>query len=263
MSGTRQELIQQVELVVLPSGSLARRLADAPALGEAEVHLWRLPIDRPAWPLDVLCSYLAPDELARARQFAFDRDREQFVVSRGYLRAILAQYVGCDPRQIQFGAGVHGKPYLAGSHADCRLTFNLSHTRGLGLCAVARGREVGVDVEQIRPEVDILGISRTTFSAFERECLEALPPEERLPAFYACWTRKEAYIKARGDGLSYPLDAFDVSLAPGEPAMMLRSAEGQAERQRWMFTSIDAGPDYAAALVVERPITALSLLGWA
>lgn len=262
MSGTRHELSQQVRAVVLPSGSIARRLADAPALAEGEVHLWRLPIDRPAWPLDVLRSYLAPDEVARARQFAFDRDREHFVVSRGYLRAILAQYAGCDPRRILLDVGVHGKPYLAEPYADSRLTFNLSHTRGLGLCAVARDRQLGVDVEQVRPEVDILGISRSTFSASEHDCLEALSPALRLPAFFACWTRKEAYIKARGDGLSYPLDAFDVSLAPGEPAMMLRSAEGQAERQRWYFTSIDAGPGYAAALVAEQPIKRLSLLGW-
>jgi 4'-phosphopantetheinyl transferase len=231
-------------------------------LSEGEVHLWILPLDPPAQPLDTLYGYLAPDELTRAQRFVFQRDREHFAAARGYLRAILAQYAGCSPSEIRLGYGAHGKPYLAVSPAADGLTFNLSHTSGLGLCAVTRGRHLGVDVERIRPEVDILSIARCTFSPAEQARLDALPPALRLTAFYACWTRKEAYIKARGDGLSYPLDAFDVSLVPGEPTSLLRSAEGPAEQRRWELYDIDAGAGYAAALAVERPVQGLCLLGW-
>jgi 4'-phosphopantetheinyl transferase len=110
--------------------------------------------------------------------------------------------------------------------------------------------------------VDILGIARTTFSLAEQARLEALSPVSRLAAFYACWTRKEAYIKARGEGLTYPLDAFDVSLAPGEPAALLRSAEGPDEQHRWEIHAIDAGAGFAAALVVERTMACLRLVDW-
>jgi 4'-phosphopantetheinyl transferase len=243
--------------------SNARGLAHVPALGEGEVHLWRLLLDPPSWPLDVLRGYLAPDELARARQFVFERDRDQFIAARGALRAMLGHYAGCGPGEVRFGYGAHGKPFLAGSPAAGELTFNLSHTRGLGLCAVARGRQLGVDVERIRPEVDILGIARSTFSPTEWARLEELSGELRLAAFYACWTRKEAYIKARGDGLSYPLDAFDVSCSPGEPAAIMRSADGPAEQHRWSLFAIDAGEGYAAALAVERPVSLVCLAGTA
>lgn len=246
-----------------PATSPEVGLPDPPVLHDGDVHLWRLALDPPAGSLEVFRSYLAEDELSRAQHYVFAHDRERFIAARGYLRAILARYIGCFPREVQFGYGVHGKPHLlASTMGVAALEFNLSHTRGLGLCAVARDRRVGVDVEQARPEVDILGIARSTFSADEHARLEALPPEQHVAAFYACWTRKEAYIKARGEGLSYPLDAFDVSFEPDEPVALLRSVEGQAEQQRWTLRAVDVGEGYAAALVVERPVTRLDLLAW-
>jgi len=238
------------------------RSSEPPPLGDGEVHLWRLPLDPPQWLLASLHDHLAPNERSAAERYVFQRDRNHFIAARGYLRAILASYAGCDPKDVRFDYGPHGKPRLTRSSAAAGLTFNLSHTRGLALCAVARGRELGVDIEQIRPAVDILGIARSTFSSGEQTSLAKLPTAQRLTAFYDCWTRKEAYIKARGDGLSYPLDAFDVSLAPNEPAALLRSAEGSTEQRRWAFFAIDAGLGYAAALVVERPVTHLYLQAW-
>jgi 4'-phosphopantetheinyl transferase len=190
----------------------------------------------------------------------FERDREHFVAARSFLRLILAHYVGCGPRDLQFGYGLHGKPQLQGVAGSEPIAFNLSHTRGKAICAVALGRQVGVDIEQIRPEVDILGIARTTFSSDEYARLTALPPGQHLAAFYACWTRKEAYIKALGAGLSYPLDAFDVSFEPNTPAQLLRSADGEAERQRWVLRELEAGDGYAAAVVVEQPLTSVRTL---
>ncbi|HEX2282619.1 MAG TPA: 4'-phosphopantetheinyl transferase superfamily protein, partial [Thermomicrobiales bacterium] len=193
------------------------------------------------------------------RRFVFERDRAHFAAARGYLRAILASYAGCNPSEVRFAYGDHGKPYLDDSVCAQDLTFNLSHSRGLALYGVARGRQIGVDVEYIRSEVDILGIARTTFSPDERARLEALPHHRRLRAFYDCWTRKEAYIKARGLGLSYPLDAFDVNIEGNESALLLRSVEGQDEVDRWALHVVDAGAGYSAALAVERPVGGLRL----
>jgi 4'-phosphopantetheinyl transferase len=231
-----------------------------PALVEGEVHVWRIALDRPTWDDADLRSSLAPDELARAARFVFPVDRERFVAARDALRQILARYIGCSPRQVHFGYSQHGKPTLRAPGASTGLTFNLSHTRDLALCAVTRGREVGIDVEAIRPEVAIDEIARTTFSPAERSALAALPPGERLAAFFACWTRKEAYLKARGDGLTYPLDQFDVSLGPGEAPALLGSREGPAEVRRWDLRALDLGERYAAALAVARPAGRVRLL---
>lgn len=238
----------------------AWRAPTAPALAEGDVHVWQIALDRPVCHDADVRSSLAPDELARATRFVFPADRERFVAARGALRQVLARYVGCAPRQVQFGYGQHGKPTLRGPGAAVGLTFNLSHTRDRALCAVARGRAVGVDVEAIRPEVAIDAIARTTFSPAERARLAALPPAERLAAFFACWTRKEAYLKARGDGLTYPLDRFDVSLGPGEAPALLGSREGPAEVRRWELRALDLGERYAAALAVARPVGRVLLL---
>lgn len=250
----------EVRRPTTPWGNTSQELPDAPHLLDGDVHLWHLPLDAPIYSPATLRSFLASDELDRARQLVFQRDRDHFVAARGCLRVILARYAGLRPHEVQFGYGLHGKPYLLGDESEGGLSFNLSHTRGMALCAVTRNRQVGVDVEQVRPEVDILGIARSTFSPREHAQLAALPPEQRVDAFYACWTRKEAYIKARGEGLSYPLDAFDVSFEPDAPARLLHSTEGQSERGRWIMHEIEAGPGYAAAVVVERPITRIRLL---
>jgi len=197
----------------------------AEVIGDDEVHVWRIALDRGDG--DSLRARLSSDELARAARFHFERDRTRFLVARAALREILAHYLGASPAEIAFVYGDHGKPALAPPHGDLR--FNLSHSHGLALCAVTRGREVGVDVERIRELDDLEDLARSVFSARELAALHRLPEPGLLAGFFTGWTRKEAFIKALGEGLSHPLKRFDVSLEPGRPARLER-IDGNAAR---------------------------------
>ena len=151
---------------------------------------------------------------------------------------------------MRFVYGPHGKPELASDGGETGLRFNVSHSHGLALYAITRHREIGVDVERIRPEVASETIAEHFFSPREVAVLRALPATLQATAFFACWTRKEAYIKARGDGLSLPLDQFAVSLAPGEPAALLYTAWDAQEAARWALHDLASGPGYRAAVAV-------------
>jgi 4'-phosphopantetheinyl transferase len=195
------------------------------------VHVWVARIaDAPVADLGAL---LSRDERERAARFVFERDRDQYIVVRGWLRRLLGEYLGGPPRDLAFVAGVHGKPRLA-DHAD--LHFNVSHSGNVGLLAFSRGREVGVDVERADRRVEIDELARTAFATTERQSLECLDAKARLDRFFEIWTAKEAYIKAVGGGLSIPLKDFavDVGVAP----------------DRWAVTTAD--PDTATAFSVRR-----------
>jgi 4'-phosphopantetheinyl transferase len=224
------------------------------------VDVWR--IDLAATPAGraALAATLAGDERARAARFHFDRDRDRWVVARGALRAILARYAGTAPAALALAVGDHGKPRLAEPVADLR--FNLSHSGDLALCAVAVGREVGIDVEAVRADRAGDDIARRFFAPAEVAALAALSPALRVEAFFACWTRKEAYVKARGAGLALGLDRFEVSLAPGAAAALLATHDEPAERARWQLTALDPGPGYAGALAVEGRVAALRRWQW-
>jgi 4'-phosphopantetheinyl transferase len=216
-----------------------------------EVHVWRASCSLPAEVMRALRGLLSEDEAARADRFRFARDRDDFTVARGGLRVILGRYTGRAPGSLRFIYSPYGKPSLDEGAGGVALRFNLSHSGGVALYAVTVGREVGVDVEQVREEMDCVGVADRFFSANEVKVLQSLAPEARTRAFFDCWARKEAYIKARGEGLSLPLDSFDVSLAPGEPAALLRTRGDAAEAARWTLRELSAGRDYAAALAVE------------
>jgi 4'-phosphopantetheinyl transferase len=195
---------------------------------------------------------LSPDERGRADRFAFSDLRRRFVVGRGALRSILARYTGTPAAAIRFRYGPRGKPALDQTPHRDAVRFNLANSHELALVGVARGRELGIDVEWTgRPITDPEQIAEQFFSPAERAALRAIPPPLRLDAFYTCWTRKEAYIKALGDGLALPLDAFDVSLAPDAPAALLAGRGPAAGVDRWSLRALDPGPGYRAALVVE------------
>lgn len=221
--------------------------------------LWRVALEQPAAVVEALAGFLDADERRRAARFSFERDRRRFVVGRGALRMILARYLGTTPAGPRFRYGPHGKPALRLTESPpnrrmfnpLSLSFNVSHAGGLALIAVADGRAVGVDVEQIRPNVATLAIASRFFSPAEVAALRSLPPEARQLGFFTCWTRKEAYVKARGEGLAARLDSFAVSLAPDEPAALLHVDGDPAEAARWSLRSLDLGPGYAGALVVE------------
>jgi 4'-phosphopantetheinyl transferase len=222
-----------------------------PARLEApEVDVWRAALDHGPACDEELRRLLAPDECDRAARFHFEQDRRRFVAGRGLLRVILSSYLGITPHALRFNYGCKGKPALAMGGGDGRLRFNVSHSAGLALIAVTLDRELGIDVERIDPALPE-DIAERFFSPSEVAKLRAIPPERQRDAFFACWTRKEAYLKAKGDGLAVRLDRFDVSLAPGEPAALLETRGDPAEASRWSLAELDPAPGYAAAIAIE------------
>lgn len=224
---------------------------DVLPLSLVEVHIWRATLAQPVHILDRLWLTLAEDERGKAARFHFERDRGRFVVARGALRSILGRYLQVPPGRVQFSYSPYGKPALAAEFAAAHLSFNVSHSHALALFAVARGRALGVDVEYLRADVTAREIAERFFSANEVAAFCALPAAQQPRAFFDCWTRKEAYIKARGEGLSFPLAEFDVSLRPHEPAALLCVRGDEREAARWSLRALDVAPGYAAALVAE------------
>jgi len=217
-----------------------------PALPPGELHIWSAPLDVTEDSVRGFAAHLSADEMARAEKFVFARDREHFIVARGILRMLLGRYLRKPPAGIALCKGPRDKPYLRAETGEPPLKFNLSHSHGLALYACARQREVGIDLERLRPDFAGAEIAERFFSAHEQEELRALPAELRTEGFFLCWTRKEAYLKARGDGLQIPLDSFDVTLTPHQPAE-LRSTDSA----RWTLLSFTPAPDYVAAAVAE------------
>jgi 4'-phosphopantetheinyl transferase len=231
-------------------------------LGCDEVHVWRATLDQPPSQILRFLNNLAVDERARAERLRFKRDRERFIVARGVLRAILGFYSNRAPECLSFCYSSFGKPALAGESDRGAIRFSLSHSHGVALYAVTRRREVGIDLERIRFDLAVVEIAERFFSRREQAMLRALPTELQREAFYRCWTRKEAYIKARGEGLSLPLDQFDVSLAPGEPAAILGTQHDPSEASRWSLRELTAAPGYFAALAVEGHGWGLTCWQW-
>jgi len=226
------------------SGLLSCRLTLAPA----EVHLWQATLDdRLAGGLRYL---LSADEISRADRLHFAQDRIQFIAARGLLRTLLQAYLGINSDELQFAYAEKGKPSLKETQQSA-INFNLAHSQSMAIYAFACDREVGVDLEYVREDLAAERIAERFFSSRESEMLKSLPAELRKEAFFNCWTRKEAYIKARGEGLSMALDEFDVSLGPGEPAFLLRNHKEPAEVTRWRMRSVPVPSGYVASLVVE------------
>jgi 4'-phosphopantetheinyl transferase len=223
-------------------GPLSLRLAPD------EVHVWRFSLDRTDVELARLAKTLSAEERGRAARFHFERDRRHFLAGRGLLRALLARYLDCEPAGLRFRYGPQGKPALRTTDP---LRFNLAHSAGLALLAVSAGREVGVDLERVDETLPHEEIAKRFFSAREQAALSALPAELRAAAFFACWTRKEAYLKANGGGLSVELDSFDVALAPGEPARLLEVRGEAGGEQRWSLRALEPGSGYDGAVVAE------------
>jgi 4'-phosphopantetheinyl transferase len=195
---------------------------------------------------------LSDAERHRASRLAFDRDRRRFIVARALLRRLLGAQLGVRPESVELVYGVRGKPALAPRFADSNLRFNVSHCDDVAVSAVSRGREIGIDVEAVRALPDADAIAARFFSPRETAAYQGLDPRDRALGFVNCWTRKEAFIKALGDGLHYPLERFDVSLAPGEPPRILRVDNTPGERCGWDLQSFAPMPGYVAAVVTEQ-----------
>jgi 4'-phosphopantetheinyl transferase len=224
------------------------------ALEQDAVHVWWTHRTQAESRLTELQRTLAGDEIERAQRFRFDRDRNQYIISRGLLRELLGRYLQEAPEKLQFRYSDKGKPELLPASSSS-LRFNLSHSGNLTMLGFAWNRRVGVDVEFMNRNIEAEEISARFFSASERQVLRSLRPEQRVPAFFACWTRKEAYVKATGDGLSLPLDQFDVSLAPGEEARLLSTRPDAREAKSWQMWNVDLDSQYAAAVIVEDRVT--------
>jgi 4'-phosphopantetheinyl transferase len=219
-----------------------------------EVHLWRINVMEMAGMNEAYSPVLSTGELERAERFHFNKDRKRFMVSHDSLRQLLGRYLDLTPDKIAFGFGEQGKPNLDPVPHNDGLRFNLSHSGAIVLIAVTRNCEVGVDVEKIRPDIELERLAQRFFSPGEVKSLSALPDDQKLPAFFRCWTRKEAYIKGRGEGLSIPLDQFEVSLEPDAEAELLATQDDPQEVSRWSLYNIEPGQDYLGALAVEgRP----------
>src|SRR6267378_5151373 len=220
-----------------------------PLLGKRDVHLWRVDLNQPLAIMERCRHLLSVDEQARANRFHFESDRQHFMVARGCLRTILARYLEIDPRAVQFSYASHGKPELASPTSQAQpLNFNLAHSGGLALYAFTRVGEIGVDLEHIRPEFTGDDIARRFFSATEVACLDRLPVDQRALAFFNCWTRKEAFIKAKGMGLSMALDQFDVTLAPDAEPALLSTRWDESEAARWSLKEIDVARGFVGAI---------------
>ncbi len=229
-------------------------------LCEGEIQAWFAWLDVAATELEAFRVTLAPDEIARAARFLYDRDRNRYIAARGMLRILLGRYIAVRPEALSFTYGKHGKPALEKPASDVR--FNVSHSDSLALFAFTLRREIGCDVEQLRDDVLRDGIAERFFSPGETAALKALSPEQRNLGFFNCWTRKEAWIKARSEGLSIPLDSFDVSLAPGDAAALLKTRPDSAEAARWSIQAPEAPAGFTAAVAVEGSPCRLLLNVW-
>jgi 4'-phosphopantetheinyl transferase len=228
------------------------------SLAEDEIHVWRAWLDRPVGRME---DSLSADERARADRFHFDRDKRRFVAGRAILRAILARYLNLAPGAIAFRYLSHGKPTLATSSLRPAVGFNLAHADGLALYVFCASGDVGIDVERLRPIPDAVHIAERFFAAGERASLRSLPAESVDEAFLSCWTRKEAYLKALGAGLSAPLDACEVTLAPGEPARLLQVVDDSGDGSPWLLHSLVPAPGYLGACAA-RGRRQVRTLGW-
>jgi 4'-phosphopantetheinyl transferase len=234
---------------------LGSEIPEAPALGRDEIHIWHQSLACGPTDVEALGRLLSPDETARALRFRFDANRNEFMVCRGTLRTLLGLYSGEPPKELCFEYSEYGRPRLATGSSAEDLDFNVSHSGGHALLGFAHGRKIGLDIEKIRWDFGTSEIAERFFSEAERSALRDLPPEQRHEAFFRCWTRKEAFIKAFGEGLSHPLDQFDVSLAPRVAAQLLATRPDAEEVKRWSMWDLQAPTGYAAALVAESALS--------
>ena len=229
------------------------------------MQLWLADLDRPPVPFDELWATLDAEERERAARFRFEVHRRRFTAGRGLLRRFLGRLTGSEPQALVFGYGAKGKPHLVRPREGLagELRFNLSHSANGALFAVARGRELGVDLEALRPMDDAEALVERFFHPAECRTFAALAPESRLTAFFSGWTRKEAYLKARGDGLSLPTTEFEVALTTGGPLGLIGFDREPTEVGRWSFEAFEPAREFLGAVAIEGPPPKLRHAFWA
>jgi 4'-phosphopantetheinyl transferase len=224
-----------------------------------EIHLWEFPLAISGSAIAGCRDLLSDDELTRAARFRFEKDSSKFIAARSSLRAILSGYTNLPAKDLRFAYTKYGKPSLAPNPSDLHpsdLRFNLSHAGERGILGVVRGREIGVDIEAMRENVECEQLAERFFSEHERQTLRSLPSDQKIRAFFRCWTCKEALLKAEGVGLSRSLDSFDIDMS-SSPAQILATRPDPAEAGRWRLFELEAPSGYAAAVVVEGTVEAI------
>lgn len=225
------------------SGSVVQRLG---VLATRDIDVWAVQLTARDVVVESCFAILSPDERVRADRYRFDGYRRSFVLSRGILRALLGCYLSVPANTIRFSYTKWGKPCLFGSNSD--IQFNVSHSTNTALYAMTRQCILGVDIERVRPLQDMYRIAERFFCPEEIEDLRALPPAERETAFFNCWSRKEAYVKAIGEGLLMPLNRFRVTLTPGDPVQFVHLCGDREAAEEWTVQNISVVPGYAAAI---------------
>ena len=216
-----------------------------------EVHVWLVSLQIPSDDLHRLTTYLSPDEEKRVQKFHFEKDKRDYCACRGTLRVILGAYLKQNPASLSFSHNDLGKPFLSENTEANKLLFNLSHSRSMALYCLSRGRRVGIDLEYIHSEIVEGLLNEHVFSSRETTKLQALPEKEQIKAFFDCWTRKEAFSKALGKGISIPMNQFEVSFVPGEPPRLLHTEWSTEEPDLWEIVDLNIDRRYSAALAVE------------
>ena len=242
-----------------------------------EVHVWRAKLE---WPAEYIANWydvLSRDERERAERYHFQVDRNRHVIGRFLSKILIGRCLHIKAASVSFTYDAKGKPRLANNHgrstyrsgktvrtsgATSTLNFNISHSGDYILVALAYGRDLGVDIERIRKDFDPNLVAKRFFAKRESLILAALPESTMHDAFFACWTRKEAYVKAHGEGLDLALDQFDVAFLPGEEAQLLETRHDPAEASRWVLRNLDAGENYKAALAIQGSSVRLKFWEW-
>jgi 4'-phosphopantetheinyl transferase len=231
------------------------------ALAATDLHVWQTSLDQSTESVTHFRAILSADERVRADRFHFDRDRRRYIVARGVLRSIIGRYLDVAPEHVTFDYGPQGKPRLSLGSGQIPLHFNVAHSHELALYAVTPALEVGIDIEyMLRQVADIDQLAARFFSVNENAIYRALPAIDRRVAFFRCWARKEAFIKAIGEGLSHPLDRFDVTLAPDQSAAILTINGESVDPSAWSLFHLEPAADYIGAVVVQGSIGRLT--GW-
>ncbi|QMU66418.1 MAG: 4'-phosphopantetheinyl transferase superfamily protein [Flavobacteriaceae bacterium] len=221
------------------------------SLQRNQIHVWKATLDVSENKHHVFWSYLSDDEKQRANTFYFKKDRDYFITARGILRELIGQYLNKKAIDIEFGYHTHGKPFMRN---DAELEFNISHSKNMALYGFVKKDEIGVDIEFVDQKIEAMQIARHFFSSYEITALGDLPQQHKASGFFNCWTRKEAFIKALGTGLSFPLDQFAVSLAPEKKATLVHTMWDTDEAQKWNLFHVNPQSYFTGAVAIKGKV---------
>jgi 4'-phosphopantetheinyl transferase len=228
-------------------------------LSEKEAHVWRADLNLNEGFQNSFLNLLSADEKNRAKKFRFAKDSQNFIVARGILRLLIGKYLEINPAEVSFQYSEFGKPSIAHNNS---LQFNISHSQNIALFAFTKKFNIGIDVEFVNPNIEVKEIATSFFSTNEIKNLLALPEQQQTLGFFYCWTRKEAFIKAVGEGLSFPLDKFEVSLEPNKPAKLLATDWQPKDVAKWSIYSLSPKANFVGSLVIEGLVEKVKCWSW-